>query len=90
MYFVSRCRLWINATCGAAEAIPVELLGNNGRTLTGYPMALCRPLTGDGIGLRVRWAEKHEIPDTEPFRIRIHLNGQEARLYAFGFDPPRP
>jgi hypothetical protein len=83
----ARCRLSVNADCGAEGSIRVELLGTDGRPLPQYAAADCRLITGDSVRIPVTWSQRRDLRAEGRFRICFHLQGPHVRLYAFGFDP---
>jgi len=82
-----RCRLFVNADCGAEGSIRVELQGADGRPLPQYGAADCRPVAGDNVHIPVTWSQRPDVRAEGRFRICFHVQGPQVRLYAFGFDP---
>ena len=66
--------------------ILVEVLDASGRVRPGFSASDCKPVTEDGLRLRVRW-QKRALSElrSQVIRLRFHLRGR-AELYAFQID----
>lgn len=66
-------------------ALRAELLDAANRPLPGYALADCRPTSGDGVALTVRWRHGQRLGDVaaQPLRVRFELTRGE--LYSFQF-----
>jgi len=75
-------RLTLNAAVTAGGEIRARLLAADGQPLRGYGFEDCRPITGDGLDLRVRWpgARLPEAARKEAVRIEFRL--RRAQLFA--------
>ena len=73
-------RLVVNVDA-AAGSLAVELSSADGNALAGYTRADCQAVHADSVRHTVRWNGDAQLPRSQPFRLRFHL--QDASLYSF-------
>lgn len=72
--------LTLNADATGGEA-RVQITDANGKPLSGYTFADCKPVTTDSLAAPVRWKKPLERLRGVPIRVEFRL--QRARLFAF-------
>jgi len=80
--------LLVNFKTEAGGSVRVGLLTEDGKPITQFNLAECRPLKGDATAQKVEWAggtdfSKHA--DGKPVRLMFELN--KAQLWSFRFAP---
>lgn len=77
----SGSRLFVNAE--VKDALRVEILDRNGRTIEPFTSAKCVPVTGDGTRHIVQWTGQPSIESLAGQVVRFRFTLSRARLYAF-------
>ncbi len=77
-------KLAVNASIGAGGSLAVAVLDRSYRPLEGYRREDCAPLSGDGLGLPVRWKTTNTLPPAgEERHVRLQFFLADASLYSF-------
>jgi len=77
-------RLVVNVRAPQGE-LKAELVDDSGRPVSGFALADCVPVGGDGVELPVRWKGGRDLKELagKPVRVRFQLT--DASLYSFRF-----
>lgn len=75
--------LHVNYQTAAGGQLRFELQDAAGKTLPGFALSDCQPLTGDAIDKVVKWPGSLDKLQHVPVRIRVEMN--KADLYAIQF-----
>lgn len=77
--------LTLNFVTAAQGNVRVELQNADGKSLEGFTLADCKPLTGDALSQTVSWKSGGDVHRWagQPVRLRIEL--RDADLFAFQF-----
>ena len=77
-------QLTVNAAVSRG-ALRVELQDEGGGVLPGFASADCRPATGDGVALAVRWHNDSDLRKLAGRPVRLQFELRDGSLYAFRF-----
>ena len=77
--------LIINYSTSAVGSIKVELLDNNGQTISGYDLNSCNEVYGDEIKRVVVWKENSDLSKLSGTPICLHFVMKDADLFSLKF-----
>jgi hypothetical protein len=87
----SGSHLTLNVDAGCEGWLRAALLDANGNPLDGYSLADCDAIGGDFIGRTVSWNGRNDLSALAGTQIRMQIEMQNAKLYAFQFpSTPEP
>jgi hypothetical protein len=84
LIFRGKC-LRLNIDTGSMGTAFVELQDTDGRPLPGFALADCEEIGGNFIDQRVYWKGRRDLAELAGKPIRVRMNLQRAKLYAFQF-----
>ena len=76
--------LFVNLAA-AKGSLRIELQDANGKALSGYSLGDCKPLTGDGVEIPVRWDHQKDLAKLNKAPVRIRFELQNGSFYGFNF-----
>ena len=74
-------RLLVNVETHGGE-LRIEVLNDDGQTISGYDAASCVPITADGLRAEVQWRGK-SLKGVSGKRIRLRFHLTRAKLFSF-------
>ena len=74
----------LNARTQGEGHVRVEVDDVTGRPLPEFTMEECRPITGEGFGLRPVWGDTSSLSAIAVEQVRVRITARRASLYAIG------
>ena len=81
----SGSELSINVSTSAAGTLRVEVQRQDGKPVSGFALADCRPVFGDQIDRPVGWNDESDLSALAGRPVRLRFVLQECDLYSFRF-----
>jgi len=80
-------KLWINAIVQPGGYVKAELLGADGKPLSGYDAGNCYGYQGDSLHVALAWKGKTSVPSSPKQGTRVRFLLKNAKLYSFMVEP---
>ena len=77
--------LAVNASTTAVGSLRVELQHPDGAPVEGFSLADCRPITGDGVEIAVRWEGAPKLARLAGAPVRLRFAMRECDLFSYRF-----
>ena len=65
----------------------VELLNVNGSVISGFAKSDCKPVTGDGVKVRVEWNNNKNLAPLKGINIKVKFYVTDGEIYSFWISP---
>ena len=65
----------------------VELLNVNGSVISGFAKSDCKPVTGDGVKVRVEWNNNKNLASLKGINIKVKFYVTDGEIYSFWISP---
>jgi hypothetical protein len=80
-------KLVLNVDTGAMGSLRVEVLDQNGRSISGYTEKDCDMVNGNYIDRVITWNGKSEVGSLTHAPVQLRFVMRSTKLYAFQFLP---